>query len=126
MTIQELKQEFIKTFGGSEDGLQVFASPGRVNLIGEHTDYNGGFVFPAALTFCTTVVARRRDDDVIRMKATDLPDLVEGTLSTMENFRDLHWGNYQFGVFLELEKAGCEIVRFSVPDEACAASIPFL
>lgn len=110
MTIQELKQEFIKTFGGSEDGLQVFASPGRVNLIGEHTDYNGGFVFPAALTFCTTVVARRRDDDVIRMKATDLPDLVEGTLSTMENFRDLHWGNYQFGVFLELEKAGYHIV----------------
>ena len=110
MTIQELKQEFIKTFGGSEDGLQVFASPGRVNLIGEHTDYNGGFVFPAALTFCTTVVARRRDDDIIRMKATDLPDLVEGTLSTMEEFRDLHWGNYQFGVFLELEKAGYHIV----------------
>ncbi len=109
MTIQELKKQFIETFGGSEDGLRVFASPGRVNLIGEHTDYNGGYVFPAALTFCTTVIARKREDGVIRIKATDLPDMVEGSLDTLDNFRDLKWGNYQFGVFVELEKAGYTI-----------------
>ena len=106
MTIQELKQEFIKIFGGTEDELRIFTSPGRVNLIGEHTDYNGGFVFPAALTFSTTVIARKRDDDVIRIKASDLPDIIEGTLDTLDNFRDLKWGNYQFGVFVELKKAG--------------------
>ncbi len=109
MTIQELKKQFVETFGGTEDELRVFASPGRVNLIGEHTDYNGGYVFPAALTFCTTVIARKRDDGVIRIKATDLPDMVEGSLDTLENFRDLKWGNYQFGVFVELQKAGYNI-----------------
>lgn len=110
MTIQDLKNQFIETFGGRTDDLSVFASPGRVNLIGEHTDYNGGYVFPAALTFCTTVVARKRDDGVIRIKATDLPDMVEGSLSTLDQFRDLKWGNYQFGVFIELEKAGYQLV----------------
>ncbi len=109
MTIQELKNQFLETFGGTEDGIRIFASPGRVNLIGEHTDYNGGYVFPAALTFCTTVIARKREDGVIRIKATDLPDMVEGSLDTLDNFRDLKWGNYQFGVFVELEKAGYTI-----------------
>lgn len=110
MTNSELKQEFIKVFGGNEDDIRLFASPGRVNLIGEHTDYSGGFVFPAALTFCTTVAARVRDDNKIRMKATDLPEIVEGTTDTLENFKDLKWGNYQFGVFTELKKAGYNIV----------------
>ena len=49
MEIKELIQEFINIYGGTEEGIRVFASPGRVNLIGEHTDYNGGYVFPAAL-----------------------------------------------------------------------------
>lgn len=110
MTNSELKQEFIKVFGGNEDDIRLFASPGRVNLIGEHTDYSGGFVFPAALTFCTTVAARVRDDNKIRIKATDLPEIVEGTTDTLENFKDLKWGNYQFGVFTELKKAGYNIV----------------
>lgn len=110
MTNSELKQEFIKVFGGSEDDIRLFASPGRVNLIGEHTDYSGGFVFPAALTFCTTVAARMRDDNKIRIKATDLPEIVEGTTETLENFKDLKWGNYQFGVFTELKKAGYNVV----------------
>lgn len=110
MTNSELKQEFIKVFGGSEDDIRLFSSPGRVNLIGEHTDYSGGFVFPAALTFCTTVAARVRDDNKIRIKATDLPEIVEGTTETLENFKDLKWGNYQFGVFTELKKAGYNVV----------------
>lgn len=110
MTVAELKNEFINIFGGSQDEIRVFTSPGRVNLIGEHTDYSGGYVFPAALTFCTTVIARPRLDNKIRIKASDLPELVEGTVETIENFRDLKWGNYQFGVFCELKKAGYNIV----------------
>lgn len=110
MTTAELKQEFIKIFGGTEDEIRIFSSPGRVNLIGEHTDYNGGCVFPAALTFCTTVAARKRDDNTIRIKATDLEDIVEGTTDTLDNFKDVRWGNYQFGVFAELEKAGYNVV----------------
>ena len=54
MTVAEIKKMFIEIYGGSEDDLRVFASPGRVNLIGEHTDYNGGYVFPAALKMRTS------------------------------------------------------------------------
>ena len=110
MTITELKKQFIDLFGGTEDDLRVFTSPGRVNLIGEHTDYNGGYVFPAALTLCATVITRKRDDGKIRMKATSLPDFVEGTVDTIDDYKDLNWGNYQFGVFSELKKAGYNIV----------------
>ncbi len=107
--INELKKQFLEIFGGTDDGIRVFASPGRVNLIGEHTDYNGGFVFPAALTMATTIIARPREDSVVRMKATDLDGIVEGDLNTIDKYKDLKWGNYQFGIFDELRKAGYNI-----------------
>lgn len=110
MTKQELIKEFINIFGGDEKDLRIFASPGRVNLIGEHVDYNGGYVFPAALTMGTTIVARKRDDKVLRMKATDLDGVVECDLTTPEKYKDLFWGNYQVGVALELEKIGFDLV----------------
>ena len=110
MNVSELKQEFLKLYGGSEDGLRVFASPGRVNLIGEHTDYNGGCVFPAALTMKTTIIARKRTDRTVRMKATDLPDMVTVDLEKMEDYKDLFWGNYQVGICDELQKSGYTIV----------------
>ena len=77
MEIKQLISEFISVYGGSEEGIRVFASPGRVNLIGEHTDYNGGCVFPAALTMKTTIVIRKRNDNILRLKATDLDGIVE-------------------------------------------------
>lgn len=107
--ISELKKQFLDLFGGSDEGIRVFSSPGRVNLIGEHTDYNGGYVFPAALTMATTIIARPRQDSIVRMAATDLDGIVEGNLDTIENYKDLGWGNYQFGVFDELRKAGYNI-----------------
>ena len=110
MDKHQLIKEFVALYGGSEDTVRVFASPGRVNLIGEHTDYNGGFVFPAALTMGTTIALRVRDDKVLRMKATDLDNMVEADLNTPEKYKDLFWGNYQVGVAVELEKAGYEIV----------------
>ncbi len=103
--IDNLKKEFLKRFG--EDGeIRVFASPGRVNLIGEHTDYNGGFVFPAAITLGTTIIARKRCDNIIRMQATDLPCDVFINLDDIENYKTLPWGNYQAGIASELMKEG--------------------
>ncbi|HHY24522.1 MAG TPA: galactokinase [Clostridiaceae bacterium] len=109
MEIGQLKGKFIETYGGTEKGIRVFASPGRVNLIGEHTDYNGGYVFPAALTMDTTVIVRPRNDRIIRLMATDLDDRVEASLDRLEEYRDLKWGNYQLGVADQLQKHGYKI-----------------
>ncbi len=114
MDIHSLKAIFTEKFG--EGGtLCVYASPGRVNLIGEHTDYNGGFVFPAAITLGTTIIARKRQDKILRMCATDLDVTVEADLSNTDAYRDVSWGNYQVGVAAELIKdvidvCGCDLL----------------
>ena len=64
--IGRLKREFKKRFGAYGD-IRVYFAPGRVNLIGEHTDYNGGHVFPCALTLGTYAVVRKRTDDKLRL-----------------------------------------------------------
>lgn len=110
MNADMLVNKFLGYFGGSSDGIRIFTSPGRVNLIGEHTDYNGGYVFPAALTLATTVVARPRSDKKIRLIATDLEQMVEAYLDDLQAYRDLKWGNYQLGVADELMKAGYRII----------------
>lgn len=110
MEIKALKKKFVEIYGGTEADLRVFASPGRVNLIGEHTDYNGGFVFPAALTMTSTVIARPRKDRQIGLAATDLDCRIKASLDELEKYKSLKWGNYQLGVADELQKAGYPIV----------------
>lgn len=110
MTIGEIKKMFIEIYGGDESELRTFESPGRVNLIGEHIDYCGGCVMPATLNMKTTIVARKRNDSVIRLKATDLDILVETTVEKMHELKGkLKWGDYQIGVATELMKAGYTI-----------------
>lgn len=70
MTINELKKKFIAIYGGDEESLRVFSAAGRVNLIGEHIDYCGGRVFPAALNLRTTVIARKNGKNEIDLAAT--------------------------------------------------------
>lgn len=109
MTTQEVKQAFVQLYG--EGGkIRMFHSPGRVNLIGEHTDYNGGYVFPAALSMGTTIALRKRSDRTIRMKATDLDDMVTIDLDNLSAYKDLFWGNYQAGILDELQKDGHTLV----------------
>ena len=115
MNIEELKREFLKRFGGSEKDLRVFKAPGRVNMIGEHTDYNGGCVFPAAIELETTIIARKRPDRTLIMEATDLDVRVEAELDSLEEYKSLKWGNYQTGVASELtadghKLRGCEML----------------
>lgn len=110
MEINEIKSMFFEVFGDNGKELRVFTSPGRVNLIGEHVDYCGGPVMPAALTMKTTIVARKRDDDILRLKATDLDIVVETKISEAETLKGkLKWGDYQLGVALELIKAGYDV-----------------
>ena len=110
MNIEFMKEEFIKKFGEGGKALRVFKAPGRVNLIGEHTDYNGGLVFPAAICLETTIVVRERDDKIIKLAATDLDVLVEADIEKIDEYKDIPWGNYQLGIASELMRDGYEIM----------------
>ncbi len=108
MEIKELIKEFENRFGKGGE-IRIFQSPGRVNLIGEHTDYNGGYVFPAALTMRTAIAYRKRNDNIIKMMATDLDDVVEADINNLGAYKDLWWGNYQIGIADVMKKKGYEI-----------------
>lgn len=120
--INNLKKKFCELYGGDVSGLRVFSSPGRVNFIGEHIDYCGGYVFPAALTLDTVIILRVRGDRKIRFAATDLPDRVEVSLDNLDAARSLKWGNYQAGVAYELQRAG---FKLSGADMLYDGTIPF-
>jgi len=107
---KELKKKFCELYGGSEEGLRIFSGPGRVNLIGEHIDYCGGFVFPAALSLDSTVIARANKDNILRVAATDLQVKVEVGLDNLISGKTLSWGNYQAGVACMLQNAGYKLV----------------
>ncbi|WP_212959474.1 galactokinase [Cohnella xylanilytica] len=109
--ITELKREFASRFGGSEQDVRVFHAPGRVNLIGEHTDYNGGAVFPAALTFGTTLLIRPRSDRSLGLASTNFPLSHEVELDGLAFKDEDDWMNYPKGVAWELEQRGIRLSR---------------
>jgi galactokinase len=106
MNFSDLKDRFTMLYGNSSNEIRSFKASGRVNLIGEHIDYNGGNVLPAALSLNTTVLVRLRDDNLINLAATDLPGVVSADSSKLDDYKSLNWGNYQLGVAYELKKDG--------------------
>ncbi|MFL6518476.1 MAG: galactokinase [Bacillus sp. (in: firmicutes)] len=90
---------------------QAFFAPGRINLIGEHTDYNGGHVFPCAITYGTYAVARKREDKVIRLYSTNFPEkgMIEFNLSELDFMKEHNWANYPKGMIRYILEAGYEI-----------------
>ncbi len=108
MTIEELKSLFKQRFGN--EGV-VYTSPGRINLIGEHTDYNGGFVFPGAIDSGIYACIRLNGTNKVRAYSIDKEDYREFGMNE-EDHPHLHWANYIFGVCREIIKRGYKLQGF--------------
>lgn len=106
LSIQQLRSDFATVFGTEAD--HTFFSPGRINLIGEHTDYNGGHVFPAAISLGTYGAARKRDDNLLRFYSANFEDkgIIEVPLEDLRFEKEHNWTNYPKGVLHFLQKAG--------------------
>lgn len=106
-----MKEAVLKKFGeifGSTEGVSVYFAPGRVNMIGEHTDYNGGHVFPCALTIGTYAAVKKREDDKLRFYSMNFEKLgvIESSIVGLKPEKEAEWTNYPKGVMWAFEKRG--------------------
>jgi galactokinase len=106
----DLKKEFEMIFHRS-DSIKYFLAPGRVNLIGEHIDYNGGYVFPCALNFGTYALVRKRDDNRIRMYSKNFNHvgIIEFHLEELVYEKNHDWANYPKGVIKIFKDNGFKV-----------------
>ncbi|MCD4709223.1 MAG: galactokinase [Bacteroidales bacterium] len=109
MNTEQLKETFSSLYGEGENSIHLFFSPGRVNLIGEHTDYNGGYVFPCALSFGTYLVLRKNNKRMVRFATTNFDHRGEVNLDEPFEKEGKSWINYPVGVLNEFRKTAKEI-----------------
>ncbi len=126
---KDLHKIFATKFGKAATG--DYFAPGRINLIGEHTDYNGGYVFPAAITIGTYGVARSREDDLVRLYSENFPEagIMEFTLDELTYAKKHDWANYPKGMLKFIQEKvqtidhGFEIVFYgTIPNGAGLSS----
>lgn len=111
-----MKEQIIKSFTevfGGEGEIKAYFAPGRVNLIGEHTDYNGGHVFPCALTMGTYVAARKREDNKLRFYSANFEKLgvIETSLDDLVWHKEADWTNYPKGIMWAFGQKGFEVTN---------------
>lgn len=129
MNTTSLLKGYQEKFGA--DAEKVFFSPGRINLIGEHTDYNGGNVFPCAISLGTYAVFGNRDDQTIQMYSKNLPDkgVISFSLNDLKYNKNDDWANYPKGMIYFITQAGYKIdhgfnlyIHGNLPDGAGLSS----
>jgi len=118
MDIEFVRSRFIKHFDGSTGA--IYTSPGRINLIGEHTDYNGGFVFPGAVDKGIMAELKPNGTNKVRAYSINMKDMVEFGLNE-EDAPRTSWARYIFGVCREMIKRGVEVKGFNT---AFAGDVP--
>ena len=109
MDSNQFISKFSRLFPDSrEEAVRSFFSPGRINLIGEHTDYNGGYVFPAAITYGTYGTAGKREDRAVQVYSHNFPDagIIRFSLDDLTYDAADQWANYAKGMFKYIEQAG--------------------
>ncbi|MBQ9448951.1 MAG: galactokinase [Acholeplasmatales bacterium] len=102
-----LKEEFVKAF--SENPKYLYKAPSRINLIGEHIDYNGGDVLPAAISKYIYAAVSVRSDDKIVISSTEIKGIKQASLKSISYKKENDWGNYVFGMFKILMNQGFKI-----------------
>ena len=110
--MQSMNFEAVKAFelGFGGKPTHLFTAAGRINVIGEHVDYCGGQVFPAALNLRSNVYARKTDSGKIRILLKGIEGIIELSIDNLNGYRDLEYGNYQAGVAYHLQQEGTPIV----------------
>ncbi|WP_044748111.1 galactokinase [Bacillus alveayuensis] len=128
--MKHLKRDFLQLFGGKEEDIRIFFAPGRVNLIGEHTDYNGGHVLPCALHIGTYALVRETADSSIRLYSKNFPEAGIITVAQQNlSFNEQHgWANYPKGIIAAMQQiqplnSGLEIMYYgNIPNGAGLSS----
>ena len=118
LTVDDVRSRFVEHFDGTTGS--VYASPGRINLIGEHTDYNGGFVFPGAVTQGVIAEIKPNGTRKVRAYSIDLKDYVEFSLDDEKGPSATHF-RFIFGVCREMMKLGVPVEGFNT---AFAGDVP--
>ncbi|MGQ9631936.1 MAG: galactokinase [bacterium] len=128
ISADEMRAIYLRTFGGDARGLKISRAPGRVNVIGEHTDYNDGFVMPVAIDRSVCVAARRRRDHTVNLYAADYDERTSFRLDSIEFDEEHFWANYIIGVADTMRKRGYSlggadmIIKGDVPQGAGLSS----
>ena len=104
MNIQELARLFFELYGNPDQNPRLYFAPGRVNLIGEHTDYNGGFVLPCALQYGTYLMIRKRNDKLLKLASTNIDDKAVYDPSNGFIKQQGRWINYPLGIFDQFDR----------------------
>ncbi len=108
MNVKELKAAFAETY--KHEAEKVYFAPGRVNLIGEHTDYNGGHVFPCALSFGTMLALAKNEEKAMRFKSLNMPEVVTVALDQLTTpLGGNSWVNYPLGCIAQYIKRGFKL-----------------